>query len=254
MRPEHIRYTSTRFFWNCTIINPYVEKSIFYTSQPKNSTKDLQEITFDSWQNRYYNFVFIGRLDPWHKTYKFRYELGTKLYGYMKKFSTNHPGQYPYIYATNSYEHHKFVPCKKSCSYQCANCFDAQLSSNYLKHIYNSKFGLVIKGDTPSTSRFYDLVASGTIPIIISNFLYLEGLPFKNLVDYHKFCYFIDENLSYHKIINQIYQITAQSNQTEVAEKLKYLKFYAPEILWRRNSTRVSENILLEAAQPCVNL
>ncbi|XP_058096483.1 probable arabinosyltransferase ARAD1 [Magnolia sinica] len=52
----------------------------------------------------------------------------------------------------------------------------------------SSKFCLNIAGDTPSSNRLFDAIASHCIPVIISDEI---ELPFEDVLDYSKFCIFV---------------------------------------------------------------
>ncbi|XP_062116523.1 probable arabinosyltransferase ARAD1 [Humulus lupulus] len=51
-----------------------------------------------------------------------------------------------------------------------------------------SKFCLHIAGDTPSSNRLFDAIASHCVPVIISDQI---ELPFEDVLDYSKFCIFV---------------------------------------------------------------
>lgn len=52
----------------------------------------------------------------------------------------------------------------------------------------NSKFCLHPAGDTPSSCRLYDAIASLCVPVIVSDAI---ELPFEGILDYSEFCFFI---------------------------------------------------------------
>ncbi|KAL0357479.1 UNVERIFIED_CONTAM: putative arabinosyltransferase A [Sesamum calycinum] len=52
----------------------------------------------------------------------------------------------------------------------------------------SSKFCLNIAGDTPSSNRLFDAIASHCVPVIISDEI---ELPFEDVLDYSEFCLFI---------------------------------------------------------------
>ncbi|XP_072996312.1 probable arabinosyltransferase ARAD1 [Typha latifolia] len=56
------------------------------------------------------------------------------------------------------------------------------------KGMHSSKFCLNIAGDTPSSNRLFDAIASHCVPVIISNDI---ELPFEDVLDYSKFCIFV---------------------------------------------------------------
>lgn len=54
--------------------------------------------------------------------------------------------------------------------------------------MHNSKFCLNIAGDTPSSNRLFDAIASHCVPVIISDEI---ELPFEDVLDYSEFCIFV---------------------------------------------------------------
>ncbi|KAF8378448.1 hypothetical protein HHK36_029788 [Tetracentron sinense] len=52
----------------------------------------------------------------------------------------------------------------------------------------SSKFCLNIAGDTPSSNRLFDAIASHCVPVVISDEI---ELPFEDVLDYSKFCIFV---------------------------------------------------------------
>ncbi|KAL0453372.1 UNVERIFIED_CONTAM: putative arabinosyltransferase A [Sesamum latifolium] len=54
--------------------------------------------------------------------------------------------------------------------------------------MHSSKFCLNIAGDTPSSNRLFDAIASHCVPVIISDEI---ELPFEDVLDYSEFCIFI---------------------------------------------------------------
>lgn len=52
----------------------------------------------------------------------------------------------------------------------------------------SSKFCLNIAGDTPSSNRLFDAIASHCVPVIISDEI---ELPYEDVLDYSEFCVFV---------------------------------------------------------------
>ncbi|XXG41133.1 hypothetical protein AAC387_Pa01g1668 [Persea americana] len=59
---------------------------------------------------------------------------------------------------------------------------------NATRGMHMSKFCLNIAGDTPSSNRIFDAIASQCIPVIISNDI---DLPYEDVLDYSEFCIFV---------------------------------------------------------------
>lgn len=52
----------------------------------------------------------------------------------------------------------------------------------------SSKFCLNIAGDTPSSNRLFDAIATHCVPVIISDDI---ELPYEDILDYSEFCVFV---------------------------------------------------------------
>lgn len=60
--------------------------------------------------------------------------------------------------------------------------------NNATQGMHSSKFCLNIAGDTPSSNRLFDAIASHCVPVIISDEI---ELPFEDDIDYSEFCIFV---------------------------------------------------------------
>lgn len=54
--------------------------------------------------------------------------------------------------------------------------------------MHSSKFCLNVAGDTPSSNRLFDAIASHCVPVIISDEI---ELPYEDVLDYSEFCIFV---------------------------------------------------------------
>lgn len=83
----------------------------------------------------------------------------------------------------------------------------------------SSKFCLNIAGDTPSSNRLFDAIASHCVPVIISDQI---ELPFEDVLDYSQFCLFVRASDAVKKgyLLNLLRGIK-QDNWTRMWEKLK---------------------------------
>lgn len=64
----------------------------------------------------------------------------------------------------------------------------------WIENFKNSKFGLVIRGDTPGSHAFINSISFGCIPVIISNLFKYIALPFKNIINIKEYSIIINEN------------------------------------------------------------
>ncbi|KHG12084.1 putative glucuronosyltransferase GUT1 [Gossypium arboreum] len=115
--------------------------------------------------------------------------------------------------------------------------------------MHSSKFCLNIAGDTPSSNRLFDAIASHCVPVIISDEI---ELPYEDILDYTEFCIFIRTSDAVKKgfLINRIRSIT-KDKWTQMWEKLKQVEplfeFQYPskegdavQMIWQSLSHKVS--------------
>ncbi|CAK9158667.1 unnamed protein product [Ilex paraguariensis] len=83
----------------------------------------------------------------------------------------------------------------------------------------SSKFCLNIAGDTPSSNRLFDAIASHCVPIIISDEI---ELPFEDVLDYSEFCIFVRASDAVKKgyLLNLLRGVE-QDKWTKMWERLK---------------------------------
>lgn len=83
----------------------------------------------------------------------------------------------------------------------------------------SSKFCLNIAGDTPSSNRLFDAIASHCVPVIISDEI---ELPFEEVLDYSEFCIFVYASDAVKKgYLLNLLQGIKQDKWTKMWERLK---------------------------------
>lgn len=113
----------------------------------------------------------------------------------------------------------------------------------------SSKFCLHIAGDTPSSNRLFDAIASHCVPVIISDEI---ELPYEDVLDYSKFCIFVHAPDSIQKgyLLNLLRGVT-EDRWTHMWERLKEIAHLfqyqypsqpgdAVEMIWETVSRKVS--------------
>ncbi|XP_061372524.1 probable arabinosyltransferase ARAD1 [Gastrolobium bilobum] len=88
----------------------------------------------------------------------------------------------------------------------------------------SSKFCLNIAGDTPSSNRLFDAIASHCVPVIISDQI---ELPYEDVIDYSEFCIFVRTRDAIKKkyLINFIRSI-GKDEWTRMRNKLKEVQSF----------------------------
>ncbi|KAE8699233.1 transcription factor DIVARICATA-like [Hibiscus syriacus] len=85
--------------------------------------------------------------------------------------------------------------------------------------MHSSKFCLNIAGDTPSSSRLFDAIASHCVPVIISDDI---ELPYEDVLDYSEFCVFVrTSDAVKEKYLIELIRSISKEEWTQMWEKLK---------------------------------
>ncbi|CAM8933196.1 unnamed protein product [Rhodiola kirilowii] len=114
--------------------------------------------------------------------------------------------------------------------------------------MHNSKFCLNIAGDTPSSNRLFDAIASHCVPVIISDEI---ELPYEDVLDYTEFCIFVktSDAVRKHFLINLIRSVTKQEwtkmwtrlQEVEIFYEYNYpsVKNDAVQMIWQAASRKL---------------
>ncbi|KAG1338234.1 putative arabinosyltransferase ARAD1 [Cocos nucifera] len=90
--------------------------------------------------------------------------------------------------------------------------------------MHSSKFCLNIAGDTPSSNRLFDAVASHCVPVIISDEI---ELPFEDVLDYSEFCVFVSASDAVKKgFLMKLIRGISREEWTRMWNKLKEVEHY----------------------------
>ncbi|KAF9670308.1 hypothetical protein SADUNF_Sadunf13G0054900 [Salix dunnii] len=85
--------------------------------------------------------------------------------------------------------------------------------------MHSSKFCLNIAGDTPSSNRLFDAIASHCVPVIISDDI---ELPFEDVLDYSEFCIFVrTSDAVREKFLINLVRSIKKDDWTRMWQKLK---------------------------------
>ena len=132
----------------------------------------------------------------------------------------------------------------------------AQTTEQYKDELQNSKFCLILRGDDPHTSRFYDALAAGCIPVIISDGFHLVVAPFAKQINYESFTITIPESMwhmgpnadiwgSLHFVFNM------PSNDR--VRLLRALVRHRKSLLWVHPLSDTATKVLNEIKLSCIN-
>ena len=117
--------------------------------------------------------------------------------------------------------------------------------------MHRTRFALCPRGDTPTSTRLYDAIACGSIPVIISEHAFKMGMPFQCLVPYDLFTIQLDEqNISQDAAgaLHRLFSLWPREGEAEKRAR-SVLRHFRRDLLWRAKGSRVADNLLLEAAR-----
>ncbi|KAK6925011.1 Exostosin, GT47 domain [Dillenia turbinata] len=113
----------------------------------------------------------------------------------------------------------------------------------------SSKFCLNIAGDTPSSNRLFDAIASHCVPVIISDEI---ELPFEDVLDYSEFCIFVGASDAVKKgYLLTLLRGIGRDKWTKMWERLKQIVHHfeyqypshsgdAVDMIWQAVSRKIS--------------
>lgn len=113
----------------------------------------------------------------------------------------------------------------------------------------SSKFCLNIAGDTPSSNRLFDAIASHCVPVIISDEI---ELPYEDVLDYSEFCITVNSSNAIREgFLLNLLRGVKQDKWTKMWERLKEIVHYfeyqypsqpgdAVDMIWQAVSRKAS--------------
>ena len=245
--------TLSNFVWRsrfskCNIIVPY--------HNLLDPVVSVENWSYREWQNRKINFHFMGRIDK----RKIGYRTRVQMYEYLKAKNVSKVWKTEKIVYANSeknfYTKYKKIPiCNfKKClkKHHCVNCYlDNKARTYYPETIKQTKFVLMLYGDTSTSSRLYDAISVGAIPVIMSNQLMTYGLPFIQDVPWRDMLFFVDVTDDMEYVFSQLQRIKNAPKEI-LQERLAKLKKHAKNVLWNAEDSKVGENLLIAGKKRCL--
>ena len=111
----------------------------------------------------------------------------------------------------------------------------------------DSKFCLVIRGDTPSSHAFSNAIAGGCIPVIISSYFEQVALPFNTTVGLETFSVRLSEFDWLQGGVTKLVDQLALLDVGTVKRKLVALRQVQPLLLWNHPQSQVASLVLQQA-------
>eukprot|EP00397_Hematodinium_sp_SG-2012_P035179 GEMP01037814.1.p1 GENE.GEMP01037814.1~~GEMP01037814.1.p1 ORF type:complete len:333 (+),score=68.55 GEMP01037814.1:507-1505(+) len=102
-------------------------------------------------------------------------------------------------------------------------CYMKESRHKYMSILRQSRFGLMIGGDTPDSSRIYDYISCGILPIVISPKYRELAMPFARDICWENFATFIEPQTFHDYPIASIIEAT-NITDTEIERRLAALE------------------------------
>jgi len=186
------------------------------------------------------------------KSYRLRVSIGNQLCNQTTRTHTT-----PSLYVSSNYYSPSIcrlpVGDYTSCvgSPHLCNCCETKQSkpSEMVDEYLLSKFCLVIRGDTCRTSRLYEAVKYGCVPVIVSDELYVKGFPFEDVVHWNTFTIRVHEQVMLaNKFVEHLEHALA-SSMDHYDSIIRNLEKFAPSLIWDHPESQVTNYVLKYAAR-----
>ncbi|MGK3736988.1 MAG: hypothetical protein ACI90V_003832 [Bacillariaceae sp.] len=118
-----------------------------------------------------------------------------------------------------------------------------EISFNFTHDVSTTRFGLQARGDNPTSSRLYEWIDVGSIPVIVIDDAWLPG----RHIPWNQMSIRISESLGDEELKNEFRRIAYELPHEEITKLRTVLQLYAPAILWSDSSSVVAEVLLVDA-------
>lgn len=223
---------------------------------------------FFNWSKRQFSFFFMGSVcKPGHAHHYFHRSVAIK---YLDQLNANNVTK-TFGVVTDGYKHQKkkgknlcassgiydlFKPCVADWNASRYPCYimDKEVNKDnklYIDGMKNSKFNLMMHGDSPTSGKFYDSIAFNMINVMvgITKQNTKHFLPFADVVPYENFLFFIEprdfEKNGYELLKNIIHNTTDDIYQNMMGN----LTLYKKHILWNMRGSVVVNEVLRQVVK-----
>mmetsp|Transcript_21184 Transcript_21184/g.24255 ORF Transcript_21184/g.24255 Transcript_21184/m.24255 type:complete len:494 (+) Transcript_21184:412-1893(+) len=134
-----------------------------------------------------------------------------------------------------------------SCDHNRSSSSGGGLFHDFTHDVSTTRFGLQARGDNPTSSRLYEWIDVGAIPVIIIDDAWLPG----RYIPWNDMSIRISESLSDEELKMEFYRIAyelpTKQHINEITRMREVLQLYAPAILWSDPKSVVAEVLIIDA-------
>ena len=125
-------------------------------------------------------------------------------------------------------------------------------AEKFKENMFNTKFGMHIRGDLPSSSRLYEWITTKSIPIMVSDKISKGWLPGVH-IPWNDFSIQIKEHLPDDQLEQKLKEIITMDKQ-KINTMLETLGNYRTMLMWQHPKSIVSEMLLIDAYEYLNNM
>ncbi len=142
-----------------------------------------------------------------------------------------------------SAEDFTFIITKQNPKYISENSTFARREYNFTRDVSTTRFGYQGRGDNPTSSRIYEWIDVGAIPVIVIDDAWLPG----KHIPWRDFIISVPESLNDEELMQEFERIAFAIPKNDLDAKRQSLKENAPAILWAAKDSVVAEVLLADA-------
>lgn len=193
----------------------------------------------DRFLSRPHRTFFIGQVDD-RKAYADR----------MKVLLESDKLQAPHVFMTSK-KSSQIPSCNGTAKVKCSTGHDSRKFQSLLK---GSKFNFVFSGDSTTTSRLYDGLHAGSVPVLFRpDSFFLEGLPFQCIVPWADIVVSINRQLFERNAISAIETALKGVSEDKMKASRAAMRNHLRDLSWTTNGSHVAMNMLVELATKCLS-
>jgi len=136
----------------------------------------------------------------------------------------------------------------------CISCHLPRSDAKEMNGIFNMlvhkvQFGWHLPGDTNCSSRLYEIISAGAVPLIVGRAK--SSLPFRNLIDWNSMSIDMPVSQGVQGILETLQRVVLAKTPEEIARMRGVLAAHRQHLLWHYNKTEVVKAVLADANLTC---
>ena len=127
------------------------------------------------------------------------------------------------------------------------------MDPQYVARVSQTRFGLHVRGDTPTSNRLFDLVEAGTVPVIVSDRFFPDARPGLR-IPWEEFTFAIPKRYWTSERMAKRMVSIASTPHLELKNMRAVMNQWSHRILWSLEGSLVAQTLLVDVAHSCLNV